>query len=416
MSSDRDIVATRRLALATQCFEPDFGGIEVLMTGLADALAASGREIEVFADHIRGRGAQELVRPYPIRRFGSIRPLRRWMKRCALAGRARTGFAGVIADSRKSVAAIPVGVGPIAVFAHGNEIPQELERARARRIRAALRRVRTVIAISHFTAEMTRRVAGSSLTEIVVVNPPLPAQETAGAAALAVIEARIAGRAPVVSTLSRLEPRKGVDTVLAALPRLRERFPRIVYLVGGAGDDQNRLRALAAEHCVEAQVEFLGRLPDDQAKAALFERSDVFAMPVRRVGASVEGFGIVYAEAAWRGVPSLAGADGGASDAVLDGETGFVRRGDDPEAVLAALTTLLADDGLRARMGEAARRRVNEELTWKHALPRYLAALGLCGAPDAPGSRRAVGVGAGSENRSAPAPSGAKRSGRKSRQ
>ncbi len=377
MPSDRDNAATGPLALATQCFAPDFGGIEVLMTGLADALAASGREIEVFADHIRRRDAGELARPYPIRRFGSIRPVRRWMKRRAVAERAEPGFAVVFADSWKSIAAIPAGVGPIAVFAYGNEIPQDIDGARARRVRAALRRARTVIAISQFTAEMTRRVVASAPTNIVIVNPPLPPQQIADAAALAAIEARIAGRAPIVATLSRLEPRKGVDMVLAALARLRERFPRIVYLVGGDGDDLPRLRRLAAELGVEAQVEFLGRLPDGKVKAALFERSDVFAMPVRRVGASVEGFGIVYAEAAWRGVPSLAGAEGGASDAVLDGKTGLVRRGDDAEAVLAALTTLLSDDGLRARMGEAARRRAREELAWTHALPRYLAALGL---------------------------------------
>jgi phosphatidylinositol alpha-1,6-mannosyltransferase len=365
------------IALATQCFGPDFGGIEVLMTGLADALAASGREVEVFADHIHRRDADELARPYPIRRFGSIRPVRRWMKRRAVAERVGPGVAGVFADSWKSIAAIPAGVGPIAVFAYGNEIPQDIDGGRARSVRAALTRARTVIAISQFTAEMTRRVVASAPTNIVVVNPPLEPQEIAGAAALAAVDARIAGRAPVVSTLSRLEPRKGVDMVLAALPRLRERFPRMVYLVGGVGDDLPRLRGLAAELGVEAQVEFLGRLPDGQAKAALFERSDVFAMPVRRVGASVEGFGIVYAEAAWRGVPSLAGAEGGASDAVLDGKTGLVRRGDDAEAVQSALTMLLADDGLRARMGEAARRRAREELAWTHALPRYLAALGL---------------------------------------
>jgi phosphatidylinositol alpha-1,6-mannosyltransferase len=299
------------------------------------------------------------------------------MKRRAVAERAEPGFAGLFADSWKSVAAIPARVGPIAVFAHGAEIPQDIDGARAHRVRAALSRARTVIAVSQFTAELTRRVVASAPTNIIVVNPPLQPQEIACAAALAAVDARIAGRAPVVSILSRLEPRKGVDTVLAALPRLRERFPRIVYLVGGGGDDLPRLRRLAATHGVEAQVEFLGRLPDGQAKAALFERSDVFAMPVRRVGASVEGFGIVYAEAAWRGVPSLAGADGGASDAVLDGKTGLVRPGDDAEAVLAALTTLLADDGLRARMGEAARRRVREELSWTHALPHYLAALGL---------------------------------------
>ena len=365
------------IALATQCFGPDFGGIEILMTGLADALTASGQEIEVFADHIHRRDAGELVRPYPIRRFGSLRPLRRWMKRRALAQRAQPGFAGVFADSWKSVAAIPDGVGPIAVFAYGNEIPQDIDGARARRVRAALSRARTVIAISQFTAEMTRRVVAPASTNIVVVNPPLEPQQVAGADALAAIDARIAGRGPVVSTLSRLEPRKGVDKVLAAIPRLRERFPRIVYLVGGGGDDLPRLQWLVAELGVGAQVEFLGRLPDDQAKAALFERSDVFAMPVRRVGASVEGFGIVYAEAAWRGVPSLAGAEGGAAEAVLDGKTGFVRRGDDQEAVLEALTTLLADGELRARMGETARRRAREELSWAQALPRYLAALDL---------------------------------------
>ena len=377
MPSDPNRAAEAPIALATQCFAPDFGGIEIMMTGLADAVAASGRAIEVFADHIRRRDAGELARPYPIRRFGSIRPLRRWMKRRALAERARFGFAGVLADSWKSVAAIPDGVGPIAVTVYGNEIPVDPDGPRARRVRKALSRARTVIAISQFTAEMTRRVVASAATNIVIVNPPLEPQEIAGPAALAAVNARIAGRAPVVSTLSRLEPRKGVDTVLAALPRLRERFPRLVYLVGGEGDDLPRLRGLAAELGVEAQVEFLGRLPDGQAKAALFERSDVFAMPVRRVGASVEGFGIVYAEAAWRGVPSLAGAEGGASDAVLDGKTGFVRRGDDAEAVQETLTTLLADDGLRARMGEAARRRAREEFAWTHALPRYLAALGL---------------------------------------
>jgi phosphatidyl-myo-inositol dimannoside synthase len=364
------------IALATQCFGPDFGGIEILMTGLADALAASGCDIEVFADRIRRRDPVDFARPYPIRRFGSVRPLRRWLKRRALAASAKPGLAGVFADSWKSVAAIPAGVGPIAVLAHGNEIPQELEGARARQVRAALGRARTIVASSQFTAEMVRRVLGSA-PGVVVVNPPLPPQQVAGAAALAALDARIAGRSPVVSTLSRLEPRKGVDTMLALLPQLRPRFPGVVYLVGGGGSDLPRLRERAAALGVEAQVEFLGRLPDEQAKAALYERSDVFAMPVRRVDASVEGFGIVYAEAAWRGVPSLAGAEGGAADAVVDGKTGFVRRGDDQPAVLEALTTLLADDRLRAEMGEAARRRACQDLAWPNALPRYLAALGL---------------------------------------
>lgn len=362
------------IAIVTQCFGPDFGGVEILMTGLADALALSRRDIEVFADRIRGGGA-ELSRAYPIHRFGLWRPARRWMKRRALAAAGAPD--GVFADSWKSVAAIPPGVGPIAVLAHGNEIPRDPDGAKARRVRKALSRARTVVASSRFTADLARPFVRELDTKIVVINPPLPPQEIARAPALEALDARIAGRSPVVSTLARLEPRKGVDTVLCALPRLRARFPNIVYLVAGAGDDLARLRQIAEERGVAGCVEFLGAPADDQAKAALFERSQAFAMPVRRVGDSVEGFGIVYAEAAWRGVPALAGSEGGAADAVLDGQTGLVRRGDDENEVFEALSALLSDEALRRRLGAAARDRASKDLSWAGALPRYLAALGL---------------------------------------
>lgn len=365
------------IAIATQCFYPDFGGIEVLMTGLADELARSGHEVAVFADRIRRAEAGELSRGYPIHRFGSWRPVRRFMKRRALhAASSRAPFAGIFADSWKSVAAIPEGLGPIAVLAHGNDMPSDSGSAKAQRVRQALSRARTVIASSRYTADLARALTGGSATQVVVINPPIPDQEVAHPNALARLDIVIAGRSPVISTLSRLEPRKGVDMVLRALPRLRKRFPNIVYLVAGAGDDLARLRQLAAQNEVEDCVVFLGAL-DEPAKAAFFERSQVFAMPARRVGQSVEGFGIVYAEAAWRGVPSIGGAEGGAADAVLDRQTGLVCRGEDEGEVFAALSTLLGDEALRRTLGAAAREHARNALTWPSALPRYLAALGL---------------------------------------
>jgi phosphatidylinositol alpha-1,6-mannosyltransferase len=135
------------------------------------------------------------------------------------------------------------------------------------------------------------------------------------------------------------------------------------------------LRALAAERGVSDSVVFLGPVTDPQRKAALLRSSDVHAMPSRRVGDSVEGFGISYAEAAWYGVPSVAGGDGGAADAVKDGQTGLVRDGRDWNAVSQALSDLLDDADARRRMGEAAAAFVREELSWRSALPRYLAAL-----------------------------------------
>jgi phosphatidylinositol alpha-1,6-mannosyltransferase len=362
------------IAIVTQCFGPDFGGIETLMTGLADQLLREGERVEVFADRVRRAGAGELRRDYPIHRFGLWRPVRRHMKRRAIAAVAgRAPLRGVFTDSWKSVAAVPQGAGPIVVLAHGNEIPRERDGPKCDRVREALARAQVVVASSRFTADMARPLAPEG--RVIVINPPIPSQVTAQPPALARLDAAIAGRSPVMSTLCRLEPRKGVDIVLRVLPRLRERLPNIVYLVGGSGGDLPRLQRVAAEAGVADRVVFLGALADDQAKAAFFERTDVFAMPTRRVANSVEGFGIVYAEAAWRGVPSLGGAEGGAADAVLDGKTGLLCRGDDEGEVFEALSRLLGDETMRRGMGAAARQHALKNLTWPTVLPHYLAAL-----------------------------------------
>jgi phosphatidyl-myo-inositol dimannoside synthase len=365
------------IAIATQCFGPDVGGIEILMTGLADQLSLNGHRIEVFADHVRAHGAAELARPYPIHRFGSLRPLRRLLKRRAIARTIENGdVSGLFADSWKSVAAAPMTATPIAVLAHGTEFPLEASPDKARRINAALKRARSIVASSHYTAGLVTKYMQGVGAEVFVVNPPLSPLPAPPPAALAELDAVIAGRRPVLSTLARLEPRKGLDSVLRALPALREKHPGLVYLVAGAGADLGRLRALAAELRVEDCVVFLGEVTDIGRKAALLSRSDIYAMPSRRTGNSVEGFGISYVEAAWYGVPSVAGDDGGASDAIIDEKTGLLCNGADDDAVQGALSRLLDNDAMRRSFGAAAAEIARAGHSWAAALPRYLAAIG----------------------------------------
>jgi phosphatidylinositol alpha-1,6-mannosyltransferase len=360
-------------AIVTQCFGPDVGGVEVLMTGLADALIGAGEKVEVFAD--RAHSADAFERPYPIERFGFVRPVRRRMKRQAIARafEAET-FAGIFADSWKSVEAIPPTEIPIAVLAHGMELSADAPARKARRIASAFGRARTIIANSAYTAGLARRFVPSDAPPIVVAPPPVPVRSEPTAEALAAIDALIADRAPVLTTLARLEPRKGIDAVLRALPALRRAFPQAIYLIAGAGADLDRLRALAASLGVEDAAHFLGRI-DEAQKAALLTKADLFAMPTRRDGDSVEGFGIAYVEAAFRGIPSVAGRAGGAADAVIDGETGLLCDGDNDADVEATLLRLLSDEPLRKRLGAAAQARAQSELTWSAALPRYLAAI-----------------------------------------
>ncbi|MGC4996149.1 MULTISPECIES: glycosyltransferase family 4 protein [unclassified Streptomyces] len=170
---------------------------------------------------------------------------------------------------------------------------------------------------------------------------------------------------PVVVCVSRLVPRKGQDTLIRAMPHILAAEPDAVLLVVGGGPYERDLRRLAAETGVADSVRFTGAVPWAELPAH-YGAGDVFAMPcrTRRGGLDVEGLGIVYLEASATGLPVVAGDSGGAPDAVLDGETGWVVRGGEPAEAAERITALLADEGLRRRMGERGRRWVEEKWRW----------------------------------------------------
>jgi len=339
------------IVLLTQCFPPDFGGIETLMGQLARALHDAGEPVTVLADRIRG-GAPEPYWPFEVKRFGGPRPWRRWRKSQALAA---MGKAEIIADSWKSLEALPERSQAALVFAHGNEALRR-DGKRGERLRSALARARSVAANSRYTAGL---IAGLH-PDIQVVNLPVRR--------LSPVEG-VARHGNHIVTIGRLEPRKGMDMVIRALPDL----PQARYTVIGEGADRPRLENLARELGVQERIVFAGSA-DEARKSALLSAADIFAMPARREANSVEGYGLVYLEAAWFSLPSVAGIEGGAPDAVIDGETGILVNGADASAVRTALARLLDDASLRTTLGNAARERV-ETLTWEAVLPRYVALL-----------------------------------------
>ncbi|MHB8463676.1 MAG: glycosyltransferase, partial [Acidimicrobiales bacterium] len=128
---------------------------------------------------------------------------------------------------------------------------------------------------------------------------------------------------------------------------------------------------------VAKRVRFLGRIADADL-ADLYAAADVFAMLCRNRwrGLEQEGFGIVFLEAAACGVASIAGASGGAADAVEDGVTGLVvDPPTDVRAVATALARLLDDEPLRVTKGAAGRRRVEERFEWDDLAAQLHAAL-----------------------------------------
>ncbi|WP_171170680.1 glycosyltransferase family 4 protein [Streptomyces sp. I05A-00742] len=170
---------------------------------------------------------------------------------------------------------------------------------------------------------------------------------------------------PVIVCVSRLVPRKGQDTLIRALPAVLARVPDTVLLIVGGGPYASDLRKLADETGVADSVRFTGPVDWDELPAH-YGAGDVFAMPcrTRRGGLDVEGLGIVYLEASATGLPVVAGDSGGAPDAVLEGETGFVVRGDSAAETADRVATLLLDPELRARMGARGRAWVEERWRW----------------------------------------------------
>jgi phosphatidylinositol alpha-1,6-mannosyltransferase len=180
---------------------------------------------------------------------------------------------------------------------------------------------------------------------------------------------------PVIVSLSRLVPRKGMDVLIDAAAALVPSFPDLTVLIAGSGRDRARLDARVRDS--GAPVRMLGSVPDDELPS-LYGIADVFVMACRDrwLGLEQEGFGIVFLEAAACGVPQVAGRSGGADEAVVHGQTGLVVDDPgDPGRVAVALRQLLTNDELRLSMGRAARRRARTGFAWDLLAHRLAAAL-----------------------------------------
>jgi phosphatidylinositol alpha-1,6-mannosyltransferase len=283
--------------------------------------------------------------------------------------------------------AVPLGlIGPSLelpydLVLHGAEVavPGRLPGAK-QALAYTLRRAKGLIAAGGYPAAEAELAAGRDLPITVVpcgVDPdrftPLSAEERAAARAHFGIDEH----AELIVGISRLVPRKGFDTAIRAVARLRRTRPDLVLVIAGGGRDAQRLERLAAE--LDAPVRFLGRIPNDDLPF-LHGCADIFTMLCRNRwgGLEQEGFGIVFVEAASCGVPQVAGDSGGAAEAVADGETGIVI--DDPEntqTVADAFAELLDDDDLRRRMGERSRERAVKEFAYDVLATRLGETLGV---------------------------------------
>ena len=178
---------------------------------------------------------------------------------------------------------------------------------------------------------------------------------------------------PALLTVARLVPRKGIDTVLQSLPLLLVQYPDLQYWIVGSGPARASLAQQAQELGLSHAVRFMDEVSESELPE-FYRRATVFVMPARADyhAGSVEGFGIVYLEASASGLPVVAGNSGGASEAVIENETGLLVPPDDPPALTQALSRLLDDAAMRQRMGRAGRRWVDRAMNWDRVGEQFI--------------------------------------------
>lgn len=190
-----------------------------------------------------------------------------------------------------------------------------------------------------------------SFIDTAALRPPSADERVAARRAL-----DIEDDARVLVTIARLSAQKGHVHLLNALPGIRERFERVLYLIVGEGDfsrlgegGRDELEAQVVELRLEENVRFLGYRSDI---STVLHAADLLVAP-----SISEGMSVTLLDAMAAGLPIVATAVGGTPEVVVDGETGLLVPPADPAALERAVVALLEDRELSSRFGAAAQRR-----------------------------------------------------------
>ena len=372
-----------KVLIVSNDFPPRRGGIQSFVHALATRLPAGS--VVVYAPRWDGaadfdarqsfpviRHPTSLMLPVPSVARRAARLLREHGCETVLFGAAAP--LGLLAPSLRRA-----GARRVVAITHGHEAGW----AALPGARALLRRIGDEADVltylgEYFRVRLARALSAGAAARMVRLAPGVDnASFRPGAGGDAIRKRLGLGGRPVVVCVSRMVPRKGQDTLIRAWPLVLARADGApALLLVGDGPYRAKLGRLADQTGVAGSVVFTGPVPAADLPA-YYGAGDVFAMPcrTRRAGLDVEGLGIVYLEASASGLPVVGGDSGGAPDAILPGETGYVVPGRDVAAVADRICGLLADPAGARAMGEKGAAWIDREWRWDLVADRLMAIL-----------------------------------------
>lgn len=349
------------LIIITHEFFPRRGGIATYTEEIARAAATSGREVEVWAQ--KANGAEEKPWPFRLRRMplkgthGLICQLR--LAREMIRHRHTLRRATVYLPEPGPILTLmwlqligPFRPPKIVITFHGSEILRfhrnPLSRFLARRLFHHARRLST---LTEYTRGLLHRHFPGCSDQAVLAPGALRSDFGNDTP-----QTRSPNGKLIILTVGRLHPRKGQRETMQALQSLpTELRAQIEYWIVGAEPKQNydaQLRALAGES--DLSVRFLGDISDEKL-GSVYAQADIFALTSVPHRQSIEGFGLVYLEASAHGLPIVAHAIGGVTEAVINEQTGLLIPPHAPHELTAAFARLISDQSLREQMGATGR-------------------------------------------------------------
>ena len=364
------------IIVTTRSYPPEIGGMQSLIGGLAINLHKL-HPIKVLADSFPGDENYDKKNYFETKRIGGFKILKKYRKFNLLKEMLnKEPVKAIVADHWKSIEIIPDSIFnqvPIICLIHGKEINHLTGSALNKRSVAVLNKAKFIIANSQFTKNLAIE-KGCYEQKIKVINPGINEPQLIRAESDKNAKEIFNDSEIKIITVSRFDKRKGIDFSLLALKNLQSIYPNFKYVIIGSGDEEENLKKITKSLNLENNVIFLKKI-SFELKNALLKNSNIFLMPSRIEGTSVEGFGISYVEAASYGVPSIAGKDGGAPDAVQNNKTGILCNGNDHAEIYEALKKIIQSKKY-LELGKNAEE-FSKKFYWKEVIKKYSILLNL---------------------------------------
>jgi len=367
-------VSTRKILLVTNDLGPRAGGIETFILGLLDQL--DGSQIVIYTAAQTGSDQFDKILSAKtgviiLRDKSSVLLPTPWVNRRVRAVALRfesevIWFGAAMPLAWMSGLLKRAGAKRIVAITHGHEVWW----AKLPPFRQIFAQSTKSIDVLTYLGQFTRRAMApvvSARCAMVHIAPGISIQHfTPGAKSQKLIDELDLEGKQVLISVGRLVHRKGQDKLLEALPQILLTHPDIILLFVGVGPRQKKLDQLVRSHELSNYIRFVGRIAYD-ALPDYFRLGDLFVMPSRSrlAGLEVEGLGIVYLEASACGIPVVAGASGGAPDAVIQGKTGLVVDGTKVDEIARTINELLDNPTQLAAMGQAGRAWTVERWSWQ---------------------------------------------------